>query len=219
MDIAMPSALNSVDSANPSRAAVFKGAAPSTGRAEDLSLWRQILDTHGSQILGYASSEFLDLAVARRLQTIGSRGLVNVLAKAGRLGFNETDVISDNETDEQTVQAVHETQGRARSRHATGTLMPLTPPSERVGQGDSDPTDLSRASPIDRRPKRLKARKPPVLPPSKVLRRRRRLPEISTSCGPQRHRASSHMRTSTHGIEVVVIPSDSEPDATVDDKN
>lgn len=217
----MLSALNSVDSpssANPSRAAVFKGAASSTERAEDLSLWRQILDTHGSQILSYASSEFLDLAVALRLQTIRSRDLVNVLAKAGRLGFSEKDVISDSETDEQTVQAVNETQGRARSRHATGTLTPLTPPSERVGKGDSDPADLFPASPVDRRPKRLKARKTPVLPPSKV-RSRRRLPEISTSCGPQRHRVSSHMRTSTHGIEVVVIPSDSEPDATVADKN
>jgi hypothetical protein len=213
MDIAMPSALNPVNSptsANLSRAAVFKGAAPSIGRAEDLSLWRQILDTHGSQILGYASNEFLDLAIARRLETIEPRDLVNLLAKAGRIGYSETDIITDNETDEQTIQAVLETQGRARSRlDATGTLTPLTPPSERVGQGDDGPADLSRASPIDRRPKSWKAR------------RRRRLPGISTSCGPQRHRASSHMRTSPHGIEVVVIPdsSDSEPNATVDDKN
>ncbi|OBT60085.1 hypothetical protein VE03_10363 [Pseudogymnoascus sp. 23342-1-I1] len=39
--------------------------------------------------------------------TIGSRDLVNALAMAGRLGFNGADVISDNETDEQTIQAVH----------------------------------------------------------------------------------------------------------------
>ncbi|OBT48616.1 hypothetical protein VE00_00906 [Pseudogymnoascus sp. WSF 3629] len=124
--------------------------------------------------------------------------------------------------------ATHETQRRARARlDATGTSTPPTPPSERVGQGDSDPTDSPRASPIGREKKRLKAkryrsplvdgshRKTPVLLSSIVFQRQRRPPGIRKSCGPQRHGASPHMRhyqgPSTHGIEVVVI-SDSKPD-------
>jgi hypothetical protein len=112
MDIGTPSSQGSIDSpssANPSRAAVFKGAAPSTGRAED-SLLRTILDKHGREMLNFASSQFLDHAMALRLRTIAAKDLVSMLAKAERLGYSETDVIS--ETDDETDQAVHETHGR-----------------------------------------------------------------------------------------------------------
>lgn len=44
-----------------------------------------------------AGHEFLDLAIARRPQNIEPRDLVNLLAKAERLGYTEMDVITDNE--------------------------------------------------------------------------------------------------------------------------
>jgi hypothetical protein len=157
MNNAPPSAQDSIDSPsskNASRIAVFKSTAPPIGIAED-SLLRTILDEH-VEILNFASSQFLDHAMALRLRTIGAKDLVSMLAEAERLGYRETDVISDDEADDETVQAAHETPGRARSRlDATGTSTPLTPPSERVGQGDSDPTDLPRAPPIGREKKRL----------------------------------------------------------------
>ena len=108
--------------------AVIKSTAPPTVEADDSSIWCTILDEHGRKILKFASIEFLDRAMRLRLQTIGAKDLVKMLADAERLGFSETDVISDDGTDDETVEAAHI---RARSGlNVTGTSTPLTPPSD-----------------------------------------------------------------------------------------
>lgn len=54
-----------------------------------------ILESYGKEILESASDQFLDLAVGVRLQTISARELVKLLAKANRLGYQETDIVDD----------------------------------------------------------------------------------------------------------------------------
>jgi len=72
-----------------------------------------------------------------RFKTISARDLVNLLAKAERLGYRETDV-ADDEGTVHPVQGAHE---RVRSRlDALGTPTVL---GERIGQAYSD----SAASP------------------------------------------------------------------------
>ena len=56
------------------------------------------LGAHGRQILDCASSQFLDLATARRLETIDERYLVSLLAKAEGLGYSGTDAVGHDET-------------------------------------------------------------------------------------------------------------------------
>lgn len=52
--------------------------------------------TNGSDlILSKVDSTFLDQALAKRLDTIRARLLVNALAKAGRLGYDSNDVIEE----------------------------------------------------------------------------------------------------------------------------
>ncbi|CZR66028.1 uncharacterized protein PAC_15928 [Phialocephala subalpina] len=73
--------------------------APSIGRAATGSpLVRAILESYGKEILESASDQFLDLAVEVRLQTIGARELVKLLAKAKRLGYEETDIDDDKKS-------------------------------------------------------------------------------------------------------------------------
>jgi hypothetical protein len=117
-----------------------------------VSLWRTILDAHGRQILEYASDQFLDLAMARRLETIKAGDLVSMLAKADRLGHSEVDVVDDDET----VRPVHESPGIALSR--VNAISTSTPPGDMVSQSGSDSTDSPRPSAIEgpRGPKRLK---------------------------------------------------------------
>jgi hypothetical protein len=69
---------------------------PLIGKAATGShLVRAILESYGKEILESASEQFLDLAVEVRLQTIGARELVKLLAKANRLGYQETDIVDD----------------------------------------------------------------------------------------------------------------------------
>jgi hypothetical protein len=58
---------------------------------------RAILESYGKEILESASDQFLDLAIGVRLQTISARELVKLLAKAKRLGYQETDIIDDED--------------------------------------------------------------------------------------------------------------------------
>jgi hypothetical protein len=91
----------------------LKGASPSIGKAATGSpLVRAILESYGKQILESASDQFLDLAVRVRLQTISERELVKLLAKAKRLGYQETDIIDD----EDGVRPVQEANAGSRSK-------------------------------------------------------------------------------------------------------
>jgi len=103
--IATPAVQSSVDNSSsstwpclPPNAIISKDTAPSIGKAATSSpLVRSILDAYSKEILKSASDQFLDLAVGVRLQTIGAKGLVKLLAKAKRLGYQETDIIDDEE--------------------------------------------------------------------------------------------------------------------------
>ncbi len=57
---------------------------------------RAILEAYGKEILESVSEQFLDLAVEVRLPTISARELVNLLTKAKRLGYEETDIKDDD---------------------------------------------------------------------------------------------------------------------------
>ncbi|KAG8427192.1 hypothetical protein J3459_007440 [Metarhizium acridum] len=53
------------------------------------------LDELADEIMSKASPNFLDRALARRLETIRARSLVNALAKAERLGYDVKDVVEE----------------------------------------------------------------------------------------------------------------------------
>jgi hypothetical protein len=103
--------------------------APSIGQAATGSrLVRAILESYGKEILESASEQFLDLAVEVRLQTISARELVKLLAKANRLGYQETD-ITDDENGARLVQG-----GNANSRSKPDAIGTPKPPGAFAGQ-------------------------------------------------------------------------------------
>jgi hypothetical protein len=103
--------------------------APSIGNAATGSLLvRSILESYGKEILESASEQFLDLAVEVRLQTISARELVKLLAKANRLGYEETDTV-DDENGAPPVQG-----GNANSRSKPDAIGTPKPPGAIAGQ-------------------------------------------------------------------------------------
>lgn len=81
---------------NPTLSQYVAVTAPSIGKAATGSpLVRAALESYGKEILESASEQFLDLAVEVRLQTISASQLVKLLAKANRLGYQETDIVDD----------------------------------------------------------------------------------------------------------------------------
>jgi hypothetical protein len=79
---------------------ILNDAPPPIGSAVNgLSLWRTILDIHGREILECANGQFLDLTMAFRLKTISARDLVSLLAKAGRLGYREANIVEGDAAD------------------------------------------------------------------------------------------------------------------------
>ncbi|KAL5614499.1 uncharacterized protein BROUX77_000336 [Berkeleyomyces rouxiae] len=60
----------------------------------------EIIDGVADQILRKASPTFLDKAMAERLKTIESRDLLNMLARAERLGYTADDILDDNTEEE-----------------------------------------------------------------------------------------------------------------------
>lgn len=143
MNISAPSSIDTSSSlTQPSSSdtlAPKDAAPPIRGATNGPSLWRSILDTHGKEILECASDQFLDLATALRLKTINARDLVSLLAKAGRLGFRETDVVED------------ETVGPLTHEADEGLSTSFAPnlPGERTSQGRSDSTASPQPSPIE----------------------------------------------------------------------
>ncbi|RGP66519.1 hypothetical protein FLONG3_8829 [Fusarium longipes] len=63
------------------------------------------VDELADSILARASPQFLDKALARRLETIPARQLVNALARAERLGYDVQDIVRDH--DEQVIPSMH----------------------------------------------------------------------------------------------------------------
>jgi hypothetical protein len=123
---------------------ILKDAAPPIGSAANgSSLWHSILDTYGKEILKCASHEFLDLATALRLETINVKDLDSLLAKVGRLGHRDINIIEHNIVDSM-IQQVDEGTQPSRSGHSASTL-----PSTKTGQGGSDSTAAPRPSPVE----------------------------------------------------------------------
>ncbi|KAI2471201.1 hypothetical protein F4781DRAFT_387664 [Annulohypoxylon bovei var. microspora] len=58
------------------------------------------LDELADEILDKASDYFLDSALERRLKTIDARSLINALARAERLGYENSDIIEDHKDQE-----------------------------------------------------------------------------------------------------------------------
>jgi hypothetical protein len=58
---------------------------------------RKALDEQAEKLLTAASDEFLDRALVKRLKTIDAGVLVKMLAKAGRLGFSDNDMVDTDE--------------------------------------------------------------------------------------------------------------------------
>lgn len=139
----------------PPNAVIPKDPAPSAkGVSNGPSLGRSILEAFGKEILELVSDQFLDLAMELRLKAINIRGLLNLLAKAERLGYSETDIIDDEEAIRR-VQKAHE-----GSRSCLDAIGASQPPGMKISHARSDCTALSLpSSPIEefREPKRLKA--------------------------------------------------------------
>lgn len=55
----------------------------------------QDLDEISDLVLSKCSNSFLDKAVEKRLKTIDARSLINALARAERLGYENSDVLDD----------------------------------------------------------------------------------------------------------------------------
>jgi hypothetical protein len=119
--------------------------APSIGKAATGSpLVRAILESYGKEILESASEQFLDLAVEVRLQTIGASELVKLLAKANRLGYQETDIV-DDENGARPVQG-----GNANSRSkpgAIGTAIGTAKPPAAIA-GQRRPRSIAPSQPL-----------------------------------------------------------------------
>lgn len=60
-------------------------------------VYLRAMEDHGEKILEVATDEFLDRAMEVRLKTIGAKELVALLAKAKRLGYDEQDVVDEEE--------------------------------------------------------------------------------------------------------------------------
>lgn len=106
---------------------------------------RAILEAYGKEILESASEQFLDLALEVRLQTISARELVRLLAKANRLGYQETDTV-DDENGAPPVQG-----GNADSSSKPDAIGTPKPPGAIAGQcrphsaTSSQPLSLEKA--------------------------------------------------------------------------
>ncbi|UNI21135.1 hypothetical protein JDV02_007151 [Purpureocillium takamizusanense] len=65
------------------------------------------LDEVSDAILAKASHGFLDKALARRLETIRARPLVNALARAERLGYDVRDIVEETNGGEHVLPSMH----------------------------------------------------------------------------------------------------------------
>jgi hypothetical protein len=120
----MSSAPSSITPHSSSHATSDAITAPLIGKAATGSpLVRVILESNSKEILESISEQFLDLAIEVRLQTISVSQLVKLLAKANRLGYQETDIVDD----ENGARPVQGGNTNARSKlDVTGTLKPPT---------------------------------------------------------------------------------------------
>ncbi|KAI5862083.1 hypothetical protein GGS23DRAFT_103928 [Durotheca rogersii] len=97
------------------------------------------LDELASEILDKASNSFLDLALEKRLRTIDARSLISALARAERLGYEDSDILDDQSPRGAAVPPVH------ASPIVTWTPVKLASNTQ-LGQGDSAGNPSRRSS-------------------------------------------------------------------------
>ncbi|KAG9242066.1 hypothetical protein BJ878DRAFT_517375 [Calycina marina] len=136
----MSSAPSSVGPDHSSKTTRDAVTAPSIGKAVIGSpLVRTILKVYGKEILESASEQFLDLALEVRLQTISARELGKLLAKANRLGYQETDIIV-SENGAPPVQG-----GNVNSRSMPEAIETPKPPGAIAAATSARPLSLKKA--------------------------------------------------------------------------
>ncbi|KAI1083141.1 hypothetical protein F5B20DRAFT_528719 [Whalleya microplaca] len=86
------------------------------------------LDELVDNILGRASDDFLDRAMEKRLRTIDARSLINALARAERLGYENSDVLDDHR--EKVAAAVPPMRPEHPTQHQQYQHRPTQPPSQ-----------------------------------------------------------------------------------------
>jgi hypothetical protein len=87
------------------------------------------LDELAQQILAKASNDFLDQALAKRLETIRARSLVNALAKAERLGYDVNDTVEERRDGTEHVKPyLHDDLAQHESLPERPVVQPHVPP-------------------------------------------------------------------------------------------
>lgn len=108
-------------------------------------LTTQDLDDVSDAILAKASDNFLDKCLARRLETIDARPLVNALARAQRLGYEAQDIV------EGTAGAEHVLPTMPAAAPAAAPLMPTVASQPLVSRPGPDASILPLPLPSQRR--------------------------------------------------------------------
>lgn len=118
----------------------------------------QDIDRCADHILSRASPQFLDRALAQRLETIGARHLVNALARAERLGYDVRDVVEEpgNGLPENVIPSAHQLPHCPTSTLVNGSPHALPHQYQPSTQGHSSPAPPNVPKPLSPRP-------PPVL--------------------------------------------------------
>jgi hypothetical protein len=115
-------------------------------------LTTQDIDAISGALLDKCSDEFLDRALERRLKTIDARSLINALARAERLGYENSDVLEDQQ---ETVAPVvgQEVPAPALKSHSNldsdSAPAPYIPPQPNAGPSHAPPEAYPRAPPVD----------------------------------------------------------------------
>lgn len=119
-------------------------------------------DEVADAILAKVSNEFLDKALARRLETIRARELVNALARAERLGYDVQDIVEEKTANgaEHVVPCFDPTTALSLSAQPKSSQPPRTPqpaveparPQVLGAQSGQAPYDLSTPRPIPPNP-------------------------------------------------------------------
>ena len=91
------------------------------------------IEDYGGKFLEAASDEFLDQALELRLSTIDADKLVSLLAKAKRLGYDEQDVVDEEE------DVVPAQNGQPEGSEPAIQKIPNPEPRDAIMDGRSDP--------------------------------------------------------------------------------
>ncbi|KAF4981131.1 hypothetical protein FZEAL_3001 [Fusarium zealandicum] len=121
------------------------------------------LDELSDIILARVSTQFLDRALARRLETIPARQLVNALARAERLGYDVQDIVGDH--DEHVIPSLHSltVQPDAAPAQPASSQPPASsaPPPMRMQHYQPHPTQPHPTQPHPTQPKQPQQPKQP----------------------------------------------------------